>query len=90
MTGDITVVNRNQNTSAAFKNYNPFIRCGTHLNDEHVETADNLNIIMNLYNLLEYSDNSVESSGSLWQYKKDDQNMTNAGNPDNVNTNDSS
>ena len=43
-----------------------------------------------MHNLLEYFDNSEESSGSLWQYKKDEQNMNNAGNPDNVNANDSS
>ena len=43
-----------------------------------------------MYNLLEYSDNYSESSGSLWQYKRDEQNMTAARNPDNINTNDSS
>ena len=37
--------------------------------------------------MLEYSENFAESSGSLWQYKRDEQNMTNAGIPDNVNTN---
>ena len=39
--------------------------------------------------LLEYSDNYAESSGSLWQFKRDEQSMTAAGNPDNINTNDS-
>ena len=43
-----------------------------------------------MYNLFEYSGNFAESSGSLWQYKRDGQNMTNVGNPDSVNTNDSS
>ena len=43
-----------------------------------------------MYNLLEKSDNFAESLRSLWQYKRDEQNMTNAGNPENVNTNDSS
>ena len=43
-----------------------------------------------MHNLLEYFDNSEESSGSLWQYKRDEKNMNNAGNPDNVNANDSS
>ena len=57
---------------------------------KHVETADNLDIIMNLYNLIEYSDNYSGSSGSLWQYKRDEQNMNNAGNIDSVNANDSS
>ena len=61
-----------------------------HLNDEHVETVENLDLTMNLYNLIEYSGNYEESSGSLWQYKRDEQNMTAAGNIDNVNTNDSS
>ena len=89
-TGDIAVVNGNQKTSIAFKNCTPFTRCVTHLNDEHVERAENLDIIMNMYNLLEYSENFEESSGSLWQCKRDKQNITNAGNPGNVNTNDSS
>ena len=56
----------------------PFTKCVTYLNDEHIESSDNLDIIMNMYNLLEYSDNFAESSGSLWQYKRRQQNMTNA------------
>ena len=40
-----------------------------------VETAENLYIIMPMYNLLEYGDNYVDSSGSLWQFKRDEQNM---------------
>ena len=75
VTGNIVVVNGNQNTSIAFKNCSSFIRCVTRLNDEHVETADNLDIITNLYNLIEYSDNYSHTSGSLWQYKRDEQNM---------------
>ena len=57
VTGDTAVVNGNNNTLVSFKNCSPFIRYVTYLNDEHVETADNLDIIMNLYNLIEYSDN---------------------------------
>ena len=59
-----------------------------HLNDEHVETAENL--VTNLYNLIEYSDNYSDTTGSLWQYKRDEQNVTAAGNLDNVTENDSS
>ena len=36
---------------------------------------------MPMYNLLEYSDNYADSSGSLWHFKRDEQNMTDAGNP---------
>ena len=57
VTANITVVNGNDNTSVCFKNCSPFIRCVTHLNDEHVETSENFDLIMNLYNLIEYSDN---------------------------------
>ena len=60
----------------------------THINDEHVETAENLDIIMPVYNLLEYSYNYADSSGSLWQFKRGEQNTINAGIYDNV-TNDS-
>ena len=45
---------------------------------------------MNLYNLIEYSDNHEQSSGSLWQYKRDEQNLNVVGNIDNVNAHDSS
>ena len=66
VTGDIKVADVAANTNAAFKNRPPFKRCVTHINDEHVETAENLNIIMPMYNLIEYSDNYVDSSGSLY------------------------
>ena len=69
VTGDIKVVGGNNNTSICFKNCSPFTRPVIHLNDEHVETAENLNLVMNLYNLIEYSDNYEQTSGSLWQYK---------------------
>ena len=42
VTGDIKVAN----TNVAFKNCAPFTRCVTHMSDEHVETAENLDIIM--------------------------------------------
>ena len=57
MTGDIKVAAVAANTNVAFKNCAPFTRCVTHINDEHVETAENLDIIMPIYNLIEYSDN---------------------------------
>ena len=62
----------------------PFTRCATHINDEHVETAENLDIIIPMYNLIEHSDNYADSSGSLYQFKRDESPMNNAGNPSNV------
>ena len=41
---------------------------------------------MPMYNLLEHSDNYADSSGRLWQFKQDEENMNDAGNLDNVTT----
>ena len=89
VTGDITATNGNANTKAAFKNCAPYTKCVTHINDEHVHNADNLDIVMPMYNLIEYSDNYSDTSGSLWHFKRDEQNMNN-GNPVNVTTANSS
>ena len=71
-------------TNVAFKSCAPFTRYATHINDEHVETAENLDIIMPKYNLIEYCDNYSNSPGSLWQFKRDEPRMNNDGNPLNV------
>ena len=68
-------MNGNNNAKVCFKNCSPFIRCVTHLNDEHFETAENLDPVMNLYNLIEYSDNYEQTSESLFQYKRQEQNL---------------
>ena len=52
-------------TNVAFKNCAPFTSCVTHINNEHIDTAENLDIVVNMYNLLEYSDNYADTSGSL-------------------------
>ena len=78
VTGDIKVAD------VAFKNCAPFTKCVTHINDEHVENAENLDIIMPMYNLVEYSDNYSDSSVSLYQFKRDESPMNNDRNPLNV------
>ena len=77
VTGNITATGLGSNTRVPFKNCPPFTKCITHINDEHVDNADNLGIIMPMYNLIEYSDNYSGTSGSLWQLKRDEQNMSN-------------
>ena len=57
VTGDITARGGDANVKVAFKNCAPFTKCVTHINDEHVDNADNLDIVMPMYNLIEYSDN---------------------------------
>ena len=86
VTGNITATGGDANTRVAFKNCASFTKCITHINDEYVDNADNLDIIMPMYNLIEYSDNYSDTSGSLWQFKRDESPVTNAGNNDNIST----
>ena len=67
-----STVNENGNdaTRVAIKNCHPFMRATFKLNNEQVDTADNLDLTMDLYNILEYSDNCVDTTGSLYQYKR--------------------
>ena len=89
VTGNITATGGDAKTRVAFKNCTLFRKCIAHINNEHVDNADNLDIIMPLYNLIEYSDNYSDTLRSLRQFKRDKQNMNN-GNFANVTTADSS
>ena len=53
-------------------------------NDEHIYTAENFDITMRMYNLIEYSDNYSDTSGSFWQFKRDKSPRDDNGNPNNV------
>ena len=64
ITGNIAIVNGDNNTLVAFKNCSLFTRCVAHINDGHIETADNLDLVMNLYNLIEYLDN-LNAAGNI-------------------------
>ena len=59
VTGNITVT-ANNNTDVAFKNCVPFSTCTTKINE-----ANHIYIAMSVYNLIEYSDNYSDTSGSL-------------------------
>ena len=59
-------------TRLALKNCAPFTKCNLEINDEHVDTAENLDITVPMYNLIEYSDNYQDSSATLYQYKRDE------------------
>ena len=76
--GTIRAAAANPNTRLALKNCAPFTKCNLEINDEHVDTAENLNITMPMYNLIEYSDNYQDSSATLYQYKRDEPPEVNA------------
>ena len=68
--GNIKVQNGNDATRVAIKNCYPVTRASFKLNNEQVDTADNLDLPMNLYNMLEYNDDYADTTGSLYQYQE--------------------
>ena len=77
--GTITVNNtaaadadaNNTNNKVILKNCAPFTNCISEIVNTQVDNAKDIDIVMPMYNLIEYSDNSSKTSGSLWQYCKD-------------------
>ena len=70
--GTIRAATAGANTKLILKNCAPFTKCNLESNDEYVDTAENLDIVMPMYNLIEYSDNYQDSSATLYQYKRDE------------------
>ena len=54
-----------------FQNCAPFINCISEINDTEIDNAKNIDIIMLMYNLIEYSHNYSKPSESLWQCYRD-------------------
>ena len=65
-----TAVN-NVNKKVIFKNCTPFTNCISEINNTQIDNAKDIDIVMPMYNLIEYSDNYAKTAGSLWQYCKD-------------------
>ena len=63
-----------RNKGVIFKSCAPFTKCISRRNNLDIDNAQDINIVMPMYNLIEYSDNYSKTSGSLWQYYKDDPN----------------
>ena len=54
------------------KNNAPFVSCITKINNELIEDAEDLDIVMPMYNLLEYSKNYRKTIGSLYNCYRDE------------------
>ena len=61
-----------RNKGVSFKNCAPFTNCISEINNTQVDNAKDIDIVMPMYNLIEYSDNYAKTSGSLWQYFRDE------------------
>ena len=62
-----SAVKNNTGKKVTFKNCAPFTNCISEINNTQVNNAKDIDIVMPMYNLVEYSDNYVKTSGSLWQ-----------------------
>ena len=82
VTGDVAAKRRNAAdtadkaldaiTQVAFKNCAPFEKCPKEIHGTLVDEANFINNTMPMYNLIEYSDNYSDTSGSLWGFKRDE------------------
>ena len=70
-----------RNRPLILKNNAPFVSCMTRINGELIEDADNLDVVIPMYNLLEYSKNYRKTIGSLYNYHRHE--LTNDGNDNN-------
>ena len=59
------------NKGVIFKNCAPFINCISEINNTQIDNAKDIDVVMPMYNLIEYSDNYAKTKGSLWQYFRD-------------------
>ena len=70
----------NNNKKVIFKNCAPFTNCISKVNNTDIDNTKCIDIVMSMYNLIEYSDNYSKKSGNLWQYCKDIPAVSNNGN----------
>ena len=66
---------KTRNKKLIFKTSVPFRSCISTINNTFIDNAENLDIVMPMCNLLEYSDNYSITSGSLWNFYRDEINI---------------
>ena len=84
MSGTITVAALEEgggknDIQAVFKNCAPFTNCISKINNTQIDNAKDIDVVMPMYNLIEYGHNYSKTSGSLSQYYRDGPALTNAG-----------
>ena len=71
-TGNINIAGGNNNKKVAFKNCSPFSKYRIEINETSIDEAEHINIAMPMYNLFEYSISYSDTSGRLWQFKRNE------------------
>ena len=64
--------NDGHNKPFVFKNNAPFISCILKINSVLIDNAEDLDFVMSMYNLIEYKKNYRKTTGSLWNYYRDE------------------
>ena len=72
--GNITINNtaaecaaaNNTNKKVIFKNCTPFTNCICKINNTQIDNVEYIDIVMRMYNLIEYSDNYSKTTEGLW------------------------
>ena len=85
MKGTITITNPDdakRNNAVAFKNYVPFINYISKINGIKIDNAEDLDVVMQMYNLLEYSKNYRKTTRILWNYYRDEPSNPLSSNPE--------
>ena len=75
--GTTTVTNPDNNVydkKLTFKTNAPFVSCISKINNTLTDNAEDLDIVISLYNMLEYSKNYSKTTGGLWNYYRDEPN----------------
>ena len=78
--GDNNANKRNKNLE--FKNNAPFINCISKINGIKIDNVEDLDVVMPMYNLHEYSKNYKKTTGSLWDYYRDEPSNPLSANPE--------
>ena len=73
VSASITVPNTEANKikNIIIRSYAPFTNCISEINNTQIDNVKDIDIVMGMYNLIEYSDNYSKTSGSLWHYYRD-------------------
>ena len=67
---DITTVGRNLLTEVIFKNCAPFIKYISKTGRTAIANAEDLDLVIPMYNIIECSSNYSDTTGSIWFYSK--------------------
>ena len=71
---------KNRDKEVVFKNCAPFTYNASEINITQIDNAKYIDVVINMHNLIEYSDNCSQIFGSLWQCYRDQPNLNDDGN----------